>query len=54
MASDEESKQARIEKYIDKNLKQVFSDLERDELPDRIVDLLTVLRAQDENLKDKK
>lgn len=54
MASTEEPKKARIAKYIDENLKQVFSDLERDEMPDQITDLLSVLRAQDEELKAKK
>ncbi len=51
MASQEDPKKARIAKYIDKNLKQVFADLEGDDMPDQIVDLLSVLRAQDEELK---
>lgn len=54
MASNDDQKKAKIAKYIDENLKQVFSDLERDEMPDQIVDLLSVLRAQDEELKGKK
>ncbi|MCX7559264.1 NepR family anti-sigma factor [Sulfitobacter sp. F26204] len=54
MTSNDDQKSAKIAKYIDENLKQVFSDLERDELPDRITDLLSVLRAQDDAKKDEK
>ena len=54
MASKDDSRQAQIDKYIDRNLKKVFSDFEKDELPSEIVDLLSVLRAQDEELKAKK
>lgn len=54
MASDDEPSKARIAKYIDKNLKQVFSELEQDDMPDQITDLLMVLRAQDEELKGQK
>lgn len=54
MASEDEAKKARIEKYIDTSLKQVFSELENDEMPDQLVDLLAVLRAQDQQLKSKK
>ncbi|WP_342076977.1 NepR family anti-sigma factor [Yoonia sp. SS1-5] len=54
MASNDDPKKAKIAEYIDENLKQVFSDLEKDEMPDQIVDLLAVLRAQDEELKAKK
>ena len=54
MASEDDPKKARIAKYIDENLKQVFSELENDDMPDQIVDLLTVLRAQDEEMKAKK
>ena len=43
----DDPKAAKIEKYIDENLKKVFSDLENDGLPDEITDLLSVLRAQD-------
>ena len=54
MASRENPKKAKIAQYIDENLKQVFSDLQQDEMPDQITDLLSVLRAQDEALKGKK
>ena len=54
MASEKDPKKAKIAKYIDTNLKKVFSELERDEMPDQITDLLSVLRAQDEELKAKK
>lgn len=54
MASNEDPKQDKIDKYINQNLKKVFSDLEGDEMPTEIIDLLSVLRAQDEELKAKK
>jgi len=54
MASDSDPKQARIDSYIDQNLKKVFAELEDDEMPSEILDLLLVLRAQDEELKAKK
>ena len=54
MASKEDPKQARITDHINKNLKQVFAELEADQMPDQITDLLTVLRAQDQELKAKK
>lgn len=54
MANTEDPKQDRIDRYIDQNLKKVFSDLEKDEMPGEIVDLLSVLRAQDQELKAKK
>ena len=54
MTSANDPKQQRIDSYIDQNLKKVFADLEKDKMPDEIVDLLSVLRAQDEELKTKK
>lgn len=54
MAQADNAKKAKIDKYIDKNLKQVFADLEQDEMPTQITDLLMVLRAQDEERKGKK
>ena len=54
MASQEDPKKAKIAEFIDENLKQVFADLEQDEMPTQITDLLTVLRAQDNAQKDKK
>jgi hypothetical protein len=54
MASQTDPKQQKIDRYIDQNLKKVFSDLEKDQMPDEIVDLLTVLRAQDKELAAKK
>lgn len=53
MMSDEDPKKAKIAQYIDENLKQVFSDLEGDQMPDQILDLLAVLRAQDETNQQK-
>ncbi len=54
MASKKDPKQDKIDRYIDQNLKKVFSDLEGDDMPTEIIDLLSVLRAQDEELKGKK
>ncbi len=54
MTSDNDHKQQRIDHFIDQNLKKVFSELEQDKMPDEIIDLLSVLRAQDEELKAKK
>lgn len=54
MASKQAPRQARRDAYIDQNLKKVFSELETDDMPDQIMDLLSVLRAQDEELKAKK
>ncbi len=53
MADDGDAKKDRIDRFIDQNLKRVFSDLESDEMPDQIIDLLAVLRAQDTEMKDK-
>jgi Anti-sigma factor NepR len=54
MASKQETKKTRRDAFIDQNLKKVFSELETDDMPDQITDLLSVLRAQDEELKAKK
>lgn len=54
MASGNSQKKEKVDKYIDENLKKVFSELEADRMPDEITDLLSVLRAQDEELKAKK
>lgn len=54
MASKQELQTRSRDKYIDQNLKKVFSELETDEMPDQITDLLAVLRAQDEELKGNK
>jgi hypothetical protein len=48
MATAEDPKKAQIAKYSDKNLKHVFSDLEHEDMPDKITDLLSALRAQDD------
>lgn len=53
MASEDKMKQDRIDQFIDQNLKKVFSELENDEMPGEIVDLLTVLRAQDKEMQGK-
>lgn len=54
MASANDPKQDRIDKFIDENLKKVFAELEGDQMPGEILDLLSVLKAQDEELKDNK
>ncbi len=51
MTSDDDPKKERIDAYIDKNLKQLFAELEADDMPTEITDLLSVLRAQDQNMK---
>ena len=53
MTSSSNDKKAKIAEYIDENLKKVFSELESDKVPDQITDLLSVLKAQDEELKSK-
>lgn len=53
MASKQNPKKTRQDEYIDQNLKRVFSELETDDMPDQIIDLLSVLRAQDKELKAK-
>ena len=51
MASPSTQKRDQIDRFIDRNLKKVFSDLEKDDMPDRIADLMSVLRAQDKEQK---
>ena len=53
MASSRDTRKEEIDNYIDQNLKKVFADLEQDQMPDQIVDLLNVLRAQDAELNSK-
>ncbi|MEL6360987.1 MAG: NepR family anti-sigma factor [Pseudomonadota bacterium] len=52
MAKHPDKDADRIAQLIDENLKQVYSDLVQDELPDRFKDLLAVLKAQDAEKKD--
>jgi len=54
MVSRDDDTQDKIARYIDENLSKVFSELENDKMPDQILDLLAVLRAQDEERKDQK
>lgn len=54
MSDSDNPKNAEIEDLINKNLKQVFADLEDDGMPGQIIDLLSVLRAQDMETKDDK
>lgn len=54
MSDSDDPKSAEIEDLINKNLKQVFADLEDDGMPGQIIDLLSVLRAQDADPKDDK
>ncbi|SFS05047.1 NepR family anti-sigma factor [Yoonia litorea] len=53
MTDEKSEEQERIDNFIDANLKKVFADLEKDDIPDEITDLLTLLRAQDAELKSK-
>lgn len=54
MASRDDPRKAQRDRLIDESLKQVFSELEADKMPDEIIDLLSVLKAQDKELKDRK
>lgn len=54
MSDSEDPRSAEIEDLINKNLKQVFADLEDDGMPGQILDLLSVLRAQDMEQKEDK
>lgn len=54
MSDSEDMRSAEIEDLINKNLKQVFADLEDDGMPGQILDLLSVLRAQDMEQKEDK
>ncbi|MEX3016152.1 NepR family anti-sigma factor [Gymnodinialimonas hymeniacidonis] len=52
MASD--SKKSRVEQQIDENLKRVYDDAMKDELPDRFLDLIAQLKASEGAAKDGK
>ncbi|MEH6832124.1 hypothetical protein [Sulfitobacter sp.] len=54
MSDSNDPKSAEINDLINKNLKQVFADLEDDGMPGQIIDLLSVLRAQDMEKKEEK
>ena len=54
MTKSTSPKQERIEKYLDQNLKKVFAEYQQDEMPNEILDMLAVLRAQDEEMKGQK
>jgi len=45
MASENDPKQERIDQFIDQNLKTVFSDYEKDGMPDEMEELVTHLSA---------
>ena len=51
MTKSSNPKQERIDRYLDQNLKKVFSDYQKGEMPNEILDLLAVLHAQDEQMK---
>ena len=42
-----------IARYINDNLKEVFADYAKDDMPSELVDLLSVLKAQDQEREDK-
>ena len=52
MSDKDEPQNDEIANLINQNLKQVFADLEDDGMPGQIVDLLSVLRAQDMEQED--
>ncbi len=43
----EERKRAELEKQIDENLKRVYEEATTQQIPDRFMELLEQLRAQD-------
>ncbi|MDR6263205.1 NepR family anti-sigma factor [Roseobacter sp. N2S] len=54
MDKSNEKEKERVATLIDQNLKMIYSDLAKEELPDRFKDLLAVLKAQDAGSKDTK
>nr|WP_085943400.1 NepR family anti-sigma factor [Jannaschia sp. CCS1] len=50
MPSD--SKKPSVDQQIDENLKRVYDDAMKDELPDRFMDLIAQLKAKEGNDKD--
>lgn len=54
MDKSNEKEKERVATLIDQNLKLIYSDLAKEDLPDRFKDLLAVLKAQDAGDKDKK
>ncbi|WP_298860237.1 hypothetical protein [uncultured Sulfitobacter sp.] len=54
MSDSDDQQNEEIANLINNNLKKVFADLEEDSMPGQILDLLSVLRAQDMEEKDKK
>ena len=47
MIDDKHENPDRIAAVIDRNLRLVYADLAKEDLPDRFKDLLAVLKAQD-------
>ena len=47
MSDNEHQQPDRIAAAIDRNLRLVYADLAKEDLPDRFKDLLAVLKAQD-------
>lgn len=54
MSDSDDPRSEEIAELINHNLKEVFADLEEGGMPGQIVDLLSVLRAQDLAEKDSK
>jgi hypothetical protein len=54
MSDEDDPKNEEVADLINHNLKQVFADLEEDGMPGEIMDLLSVLRAQDLAEKEQK
>ena len=52
MTQSEDSKDDRINALIDDNLKRVYADLAKEDLPDRFKDLLAILKAQESEKSD--
>lgn len=47
MSDDKREGPDRIAAVIDHNLRLIYADLAKEDLPDRFKDLLTILKAQD-------
>lgn len=54
MSDADDPKSDEVADLINQNIKKVFADLEEDGMPGQILDLLSVLRAQDLEEKDGK
>ena len=54
MTDDDKKPSAKVADYIDQNLRRVFADLEKEDVPERFQELLDQLRAQENDPKAKR